>query len=65
MSTSGITILRDGPAEWSVWLKQKYGTTRRFLIGYGATRNEAVDEAVKDLEAAIDQLQQPPQEPRT
>lgn len=57
-----ITVLRDG-SDWNVWIALDDGTTPpsgpSFIIGSGATRDEAVAEAVKDLEAATDQLQQP------
>ena len=59
---SAITVLRDGD-DWDVWMNLDDGTTApgglSFVIGSGATRDEAVADAVKDLEAALDQLQQP------
>ena len=59
---SVITVLRDDSG-WNVWINLDDGTTApaglSLIIGSGATRDEAVADAVKDLEAALDQLQQP------
>ena len=50
--------------EWHVWVQMEAGDPRRmggsFIIGAGATRDEAVASAVQDLEAALEELQGPP-----
>jgi len=58
---SAITVTGEG-TDWDVWINLDDGTTApsglSFIIGSGATHEEAVAAAVADLEAAIDQLQQ-------
>ena len=48
---------------WTVWLENLAESSTRskvLLVGRGKTRDEAVQRAVTDLEAAIEQLQGPP-----
>lgn len=58
-----VVSIRAYGGEWEVWLSLDDGTKApaglSFVIGVGATRDEAVADAVKDLEAKIQQLQQP------
>jgi hypothetical protein len=62
---SVISVLPDDAfGGWSVWINLDDGTEApeglSFIIGAGTTRDEAVAEAVADLEARIAELQQPP-----
>jgi hypothetical protein len=54
-----VTILKDGD-DWSVWIQLEDGSKPTeglaFVIGCGKTLDEAVADAVRDLEAAIDEL---------
>lgn len=59
-----ITRARDGaPGDWSVWvtlddhdpLEDAFG----FVVGRGETRDDAIADAVVELEAAVVQLQGP------
>jgi hypothetical protein len=60
---SALTI-RDDNGDWQVWIALKKGNPTRmnesFIVGMGATRDEAVADAVKDLETCIDELQAEP-----
>ena len=60
-----VTVLRDGAAcdygDWHVWahLDEEHPLHSRtsFIVGIGATREEAIESAVGDLEACIESLQ--------
>lgn len=52
MSEIHILHKADAVFEWTVWLGG-------ICIGVGETRDLAVADAVKDLEAALERLQQP------
>ena len=59
---SQIVVLHEGPDDWQVWIgleDQRPPAGWSFSIGTGQTRNAAVADAVKDLEAQIERLQQP------
>ncbi len=57
-------LIQRGEGDWSVWIslpdhhpiRDPFG----FIIGSGATRDEAVADAVKGLELLVDRLQGPP-----
>ena len=62
---SMIVVREDQPGDWQVWIGlDGDGDPSRegvgFVIGRGATRDEAVAAAVADLEAVVDQLQSEP-----
>ncbi len=46
--------------EFAVWLDTEVADHDGLCIGLGATRDEAVAQAVKDLEARLAELQMPP-----
>ncbi len=48
---------------WEVWLDTDVGEQDGLCIGSGATRDQAVADAVTELEAALEELQHPPFEP--
>ena len=61
---SEIYVLQDNDGDgWNVWIGLEGDMPApqgfSFIIGSGATRDEALADAVKDLEAALEQLQQP------
>jgi hypothetical protein len=54
---------QDGPPrpyEWAVWLNTGVSDFDGLCIGIGATRDEAIADAVKVLEWATERLQGPP-----
>ena len=61
---SALLITHEAGRDWQVWitlpghdaLLDPFG----FVIGSGATRQDAVGEAVADLEQLIERLQSPP-----
>lgn len=59
-----LLITYCGTNDWNVWVTTDGEHPIRgpfgFIVGGGATRDEAVAEAVKDLEVAIEELQSPP-----
>ena len=60
---SRLLILSEGASDWSVWfsldehdpITDPFG----FCIGTGQTRAAAIEDAIEDLGAAIDQLRSP------
>lgn len=46
--------------EWDIWLNTEDLCFTGLCIGTGKTRDEAVAQAVRALEAAVEELQKPP-----
>jgi len=59
-----LLITFCGTDDWSVWAttdgEHPIRGPHGFIVGIGATRDEAVASAVADLEAAVEELQLPP-----
>jgi hypothetical protein len=59
---SVISILRPADNDWQVWINLDDGTKApaglSFCIGGGETRDEAIADAVEDLEDAIAQCRE-------
>ena len=60
---STILVRNDPPGKWQVWIGLGDGDPLfddGFIVGLGATRDEALAAAVADLEAVVAQLQSEP-----
>jgi hypothetical protein len=55
-----VRIIREHARDWNAWIGLDDGTEPpagwSFVIGFGETREAAIDTAIEDLEAAIEEL---------
>jgi hypothetical protein len=59
---SNLLHICEMGGEWEIWLNTEDADFTGLCVAVGSTRQDAVTEAVRVLEAAVEELQKPPRE---
>ena len=61
LGTNRLHVFRDSDGEWCVWLNTETADFDGLCVSVGSTRDEAIADAVRVFEAAVEKLQEPPE----